>query len=124
MVQKTGALHLGCLVLTLLAVSPNSAAQDPSALQRELVIARKLNDEFKARLAAAEAALAQSQAVADKLRQQFQQLQAGRDKNYGSVVELTNQLHQAFSEIKQLKAENARLSTLLRGLLPRASRAW
>ena len=112
-------LLLGCLVLTLLAVSGHGAAQDPSALQRELVIARKLNDEFKARLAAAEAALAQSQAVAERLRQQFQQLQAGRDKNYGSVVELTNQLHKAFNEIKQLKAENARLSTLLPGPPPK-----
>ncbi len=112
-------LLLGCLVLTLLAVSPDSAAQDPSALQRELAIARKLNAEFKARLARAEAALAQSQAVADKLRQQFQQLQAERDKNYGSVVELTDQLHKAFNEIKQLKAENARLSILLPGPPPK-----
>jgi regulator of replication initiation timing len=49
----------------------------------------------------------------EALRQQLRQLQADRDKNYKSVVELTDQLHNAFQEVTRLKAENARLSALL-----------
>jgi len=54
-----------------------------------------------------------TQQEVESLRQQLRQLQAERDKNFKSVVELTDQLHKAFQEVTQLKAKNARLSALL-----------
>ncbi|MHC4180468.1 MAG: hypothetical protein ACYSWU_23445, partial [Planctomycetota bacterium] len=106
-------LLLGGLVFALSAVSGKTAAQNPAETQRELDKVRKLNEQLKARLAKVEAELAQSRAVTARVQQQLQQLQADRDKNLRSVVELTDQLNKAFNELKQLKAENARLSALL-----------
>lgn len=103
-------LLLGGLGLTWLAVSGQTAAQNPSELQRESETA---NRHLTARLAAAEAALAQSRATAAELQQQLAQLQAERDKNLASVVQLTDQLHKAFGEVQRLKAENARLTAWL-----------
>jgi hypothetical protein len=135
-------LLLGGLVCASLAFPGRTAAQDPSEMKHELDNVRKLNDQLKARLAKLEATLAETlqvsanlqaqsqrlkaeneqlrkelaqhaQQEAEALRQQLQQVEADRDKNLRSVVELTDQLNKAFNEISQLKAENARLTALL-----------
>ena len=49
----------------------------------------------------------------EALRQQLREVQAERDKTLQSVVELTDQLHKAFAEVKRLKAENTRLTAWL-----------
>lgn len=49
----------------------------------------------------------------EALRQQLRQVQADRDKTFQSVVELTDQLHKAFNEVKRLTAENTRLTAWL-----------
>jgi len=49
----------------------------------------------------------------EALRDQLRKVQAERDKTLQSVVELTEQLHKAFNEVKRLKAENTRLTAWL-----------
>lgn len=96
---KVLLLAIGPAIL-LLSISNRAAAQDAAAVQAELQKALATNNVLKERAAKLEAALVT--------------LQAERDKNLKSVVELTDQLHQAFNEVKRLKAENAQL----RGLVP------
>lgn len=48
-----------------------------------------------------------------ELRKQVEKVQAERDKHLKSVVELTDQLHQAFAEVKRLKELNAGLRALV-----------
>lgn len=57
--------------------------------------------------------MAALQQEVEALRQALAKLQSERDKNLKTVVELTDQLHQAFNELKRLKELNARLSALL-----------
>jgi hypothetical protein len=49
----------------------------------------------------------------EALREQLRQVRAERDKTLQSVVELTDQLHKAFGEVKRLKEENTRLTAWL-----------
>ncbi|MHC4404917.1 MAG: hypothetical protein ACYTG0_35165 [Planctomycetota bacterium] len=113
---------------------PQASAQDTSGLVSQVQALMKANDKLQAELAVLQAQLAESRAQQDKLqavnevaqkttevsRQQVAALQeefgsaaVQRDKNLKSVVELTDQLHRAFAEVKQLKAENARLRALV-----------
>lgn len=130
----------GVLTLTLapalicLGTSPQAAAQDVSALQAELAKARAVNQQLQAKVAELESVLAKEMAVrregqaagevtqkmmavfqqeVQKLRDQNAQLQAQHDKNQKSVVDMTDQLHKAFSEMKLLKEQNARLLSLV-----------
>jgi hypothetical protein len=136
--NRTGVL--GVLALTIflapigLCRSPQAAAQDVSALQAELAKARAVNQQLMAKVAELESALAKEIAarregqaageVTEKMMavlqqevQKFQnktaQLQTQRDENQKSVVDLTDQLHKAFSETKLLKEQNARLLSLV-----------
>lgn len=89
-----------------LAVAGTAMAQDASQLQQQLAEALASNQQLQARLAA----LGKEVEV---LRRQVLEAQGNRDKNLKSVVESTDQLHQAFNEIKRLKALNAQLSALV-----------
>ncbi|MBN2476540.1 MAG: hypothetical protein JXB62_18140 [Pirellulales bacterium] len=114
------------LALLAPAVS-GAAAQDPAATDRRLEAMQAENNLLKARLAETEVKLAQVMQATAKLQdesaqirkqhaqmqQLTAQLQAERDKNLQSVVQLTNQLHQAFGELNRLKLENARLGALV-----------
>lgn len=127
-------LVTNALVVTSLVLSGSAAGQNPAEIQSRLNNALKENQQLKAVLAKLEALLAEGQAVrarlqaeneqlkkalaevqqqGEPLRAEIRQAQAERDKHFRSVVELTEQLHKAFNELKQLKEINARLSALL-----------
>jgi len=94
-------------------VAGMALAQDASELQRRLDEAQKQNDVLREQLAKMEAELKAVMAMTAKVQAELQAIQAERDKNLQSVVELTDQLHQAFSEVKRLKELNAQLRALV-----------
>ncbi|HUT13218.1 MAG TPA: hypothetical protein VMY42_22205 [Thermoguttaceae bacterium] len=123
-----------CPALIGLSAPPHAAAQDVATLQAELAKAQAVNQQLMAKVAELEAMLAKEAAVraegqaagdvaqkmmavlqqeVQQLRDQMTQLQAERDKNLKSVMDLTDQLHKAFSEMQVLKEQNARLMSLV-----------
>ncbi len=101
------------------AMAANSQAQcdrlkaENEQLKRELTRVAQLASSRRGGTEPAGPTGASPQQQLDALRQQVRQLQADGEKNLKSVVELTEQLHKAFGELKRLKAENSRLSLLL-----------
>ena len=131
------------LTLTGLSAADHAAAQDAATLQAELEKQRASSAQLKAVVAKLEGLLAAEKAARDQqlaagdatqkilavlqqevetLRKELAKVQTERDKNFKSVVELTDQLHQAFNEVKQLKEENARLRALVPNPPPPADR--
>jgi len=123
-----------CAALIPFSASPRAVAQDVATLQAELAKAQDLNQQLMAKVAELQATLAREAAVraegqaagevaqkmmavlqqeVQKLRDQVAQLQAERDKNLKSVVDMTDQLNKAFNEMKVLKEQNARLMALV-----------
>ncbi len=82
-------------------------------LQRAAAQAAEVRNEAATVNEAARKMIAVLQQQVAALQKQLADSSAQRDKNLQSVVEMTDQLHQAFAEVKQLKAENARLAALV-----------
>ncbi|NQU25670.1 MAG: hypothetical protein HQ567_30655 [Candidatus Nealsonbacteria bacterium] len=82
-------------------------------LQRQAAQLAEVRNEAAATNEATQKMIAALQQQAAALVKQLADSTARRDKNLKSVVELTDQLHQAFAEVKQLKDDNARLQKLI-----------
>lgn len=87
--------------------------QQLARLQQEAAERAKSAPDAPADTPAGPDVLAALRKQTEALQQELQQAQADRDKNLKSVVELTDQLHQAFNELKRLREANAQLIALL-----------